>query len=370
MSLVHESLVEVLNRRFVSTYFNTFDGPGASPEAAAWLRQASGGRPVRYGAICTPDGELLVSFGYDRAEFARSIREALAARPELARPTPEEEAVLAAAAADPTDARASLAAAELYAGLLDFTAARAAADRAVATANTLGTKARALYLRGHLSLIDLDAPDPAAMRADFDAMPVTPDDIEDDVALDRLAARVELRPRQGFFPGWMFEEGVDLQAVETDLMQWIEHAPESDRIGQMHFFLGLARIGRGDADGADAAWDTHVTTWPEDRWALLSRVHHTDYEFSPFNRNGTRVLSGEDLDPETLQELLREAMRGGGPGQGVQIDGSSELGRKLIERMLEQQRGGEEPAPEQGDTPPTDETDSPDTTDSPEEVDD
>ena len=59
---MQESLIGVLNRRFVSTYFNSFRGEGADPEARAFVMKKAG-NAIRYGGIFTPEGEFLVGFG-------------------------------------------------------------------------------------------------------------------------------------------------------------------------------------------------------------------------------------------------------------------------------------------------------------------
>jgi hypothetical protein len=61
VSLVHESFIGVLKRRFVSTYFDTYRSPGYDADGEAYIK----GKSVRYGAIFFPDDKLLVSFGFD-----------------------------------------------------------------------------------------------------------------------------------------------------------------------------------------------------------------------------------------------------------------------------------------------------------------
>jgi len=339
VSLVHENLIAVLNRRFVSTYYNAFStGIGADEEAAAFVKGAKGLAAIggaRYGLLMTPEDEALVSFGYARDEFVRSLKKVLAEQPAYMTPTVMERAVFQAAKAKDASAAAHLAAARLDAELLDDADARRQIEQALAAHPDAATRQRTLYLRGHLAAVDLEHRDPAACRADFAAMgDDLPADLADDVLCDLISLDVRLRPARGFYTGWEFQPGTDLEKYTAILERWIASAPESNRIGQMHFFLGLARSGLGDRAGADAIWKKHVETWPEDRFAMLSHIHHSGYKFSPTKTGGKSVVTsmgGLANDPAQIRRLLKALERGRG---GVSIQGGGPGAKAaLIQRL-------------------------------------
>ena len=324
MSLVHESMIACINRRFVSCHFNAFpNGPGADADAKAFIDKHK--LALRYGGVVTTEGELIVAFDFERGEVFRSFQKAL----ERTQNTPEEEAILT---------KGGLPAARLASELLDFETARRFAKSAHDAATTTEQKARALYLLGHLTLLDINHPNADAARKAFDAIESAPDDLADDIALDRIALQVELTPGTGFFTGWRLEPKIDAKAVATQLEKWIERAPQSNRIGQMHFFLGLARHAMKDSKGANAIWSKHFTQWPDDRWAMTSRIHHSSYVFSPYkNTHGRLVLDprGSDgkVDPKLQEKLKKLAEQGGGTVTDPEV-------LKEILRQLREQKGG------------------------------
>jgi tetratricopeptide (TPR) repeat protein len=287
VSLVHESLIEVLNRRFVCTYYNAFRGDGHDADAAAFCA----GKAVRYGAVFTPDGKLVVSFGFDRAEVARGLRQALANHPELAKPSEEERRLLERAEREPADIDVQLRAARLLGWLLDYDKAQALLDRALQGEPTAELAARIRFEKSHLALLDFERSKPAALREAFDNIESPPKEWALELALDRLSLDVQLRPDGAFFTGWQFKPGIDLQAIAAQLEKWRAESPNSTRIGQIHFYLGLARMGQDDREGADRIWREHWEKYPEDRYAILSRLHHTTYQFSPYHPTN-RVRSG------------------------------------------------------------------------------
>ena len=347
MSLVHESLIETLNRRFVSTYWNAFPGPGFDDQADAFAKelQAAGGE-LRYGAILTPDGELVSSFGFGQLEVFRAFRRALAEHSELAPPSEEEAAILRRAELHPEDVDAQLAAAELLGHVLDFAGAHACLDRLEQTDLSAAMRARAAFLRGHLHVLDWEQGDPAAAREAFDSMPIVPEDLRDDVLLDRIALDVELDPSPGFYRGWRFREGSDLVAHRSALEALIAEVPQGDRIGQAHFFLGLTHAATGDFEAAEPIWRRHTDTWPEDRWAMLSRIHHRDYVFSPHKKTNQGTAIIQHADASNLDQVLEGL---GAEGRPVRISINGEmLEGEEAEEMLRKLLGGEKPPKKDG----------------------
>ena len=201
MSLVHETLVSVLNRRFVNCYYNSFPWVGYDEDAAAFAKKAeAGGKRLNYGAIFTPDGEMVVSFGFDMQEFYRSLKKAMAEHPELTQPSDQEKLAFERARAKPQDVAAQLAAARLHSELLNFDKARELLDRAIeAKHGSAEDLARARYLRGHIALLDPENRDRAAVKKALANIEHLPADLADDAAVDRIAADIELRPGGGFF---------------------------------------------------------------------------------------------------------------------------------------------------------------------------
>ncbi len=304
MPLVHESLIGILNRRFANFYFNAFPGPCYDAEAHA-------------------------------------LKRALADHPEYDRMSAEESARIERAAAHPQDPGLQIEAARLLSELLRFDEARAVLDRVDLARLAPRQAARVHYWKGHLTRIDLDGTDAAAVRREFDAMEDPPPDLADDVALDRMSLDLVLDRSQSFFGGWHFREGCYLPSRAAELERWIARAPDSNRIGQMEFLLGAARMGMGDQAGADAAWKEGFTRCPKDRWAMLSRMHHTSYVFSPYGKN--KVSGGTIADPRTQAQLQQLLEKGEGGSFKVFMNGKELEGdeaRAALEKLL----GGDPPA--------------------------
>ena len=303
MSLVQESLIDVLNRRFVCTYFNAFSGIGHDDKANEFIN----GRRIGYGAIFTPDGELIVSFGFDMKEFYEALSTALADHPEYAALTSAEEEVIRKAADDPDDVASQFAAAQLYAELLGFDTAMGYLDDVIEQADDDVDRNRARYLRAHYRLlsheVQMRTQHPGGVSAEARdggrvdvqeellSLEGLPSDVEDDRILDLISIDTELTPRSGFYTGWRFKPDTDLDATIELLREWIEKAPESNRIGQMQFYLGLALAGQDKIDEADEVWQGHIDRHPEDRFAMLCRFHHTSYVFSPHVIGGQSSVS-------------------------------------------------------------------------------
>ena len=339
VSLVQESLIDVLNRRFVSCHYNAAPGVGYDEDAAALAEKIKeSGKSLRYGAILTPDGELLVSFGFDMDGFHRALKTSLEKHPEYAVMSDEEERIIRHARSRPDDVDAQFDAVELYAQILQFERANELLDGLLERKLSSGDAARAHYLKGHYALIDLDSRDEETVRSEFASIKDAPEELADDIAMDLMEHDVELTPTPGFFTGWRFEKGRDLAAAQKELEKWIERAPESNRIGQMHFLLGLARINDGDKAGADQVWSKHFNDYPEDRFAMLSRIHHTDYQFSPYGKSVVVMQITSD-DPEAAEMFKK--MKKMGDGNSVMtgniiIQGGENLDEETRKKLIAQ----------------------------------
>ena len=339
MSLVQESLIDVLNRRFVSCHYNAAPGVGYDQDAAALAEKIKeSGKSLRYGAILTPDGELVVSFGFDMDGFHRALKTSLEKHPEYAVMSDEEERIIRHAKKRPDDVDAQFDAVELYAQILQFERANELLDGLLERKLSSGDAARAHYLKGHYALIDLDSRDEETVRSEFASIKDAPEELADDIAMDLMELDVELTPTPGFFTGWRFEKGRDLAATRKELESWIKRAPHSNRIGQMHFLLGLARMNDGDKKGADQVWSKHFNDYPEDRFAMLSRIHHTDYQFSPY---GTSVvvmqITGDD--PEAAEMFKKMSKMGGGRSGitgNIIIQGGENLDEETRKKLIAQ----------------------------------
>lgn len=352
MSLVQEALIGVLNRRFVNCYYNAFPSIGHDAKAAEFADKIKKqGQSLQYGAIITPDGELVASFGFDMPGFYKAITTSLQKHPEYNRLSNDERKIVARAKADPIDAETQFALAILYGELLKFDAARETLEALIKRTSDQDVLARAYYLMGHLALIDPGKQDADRVRQAFSDMPRVPADIEDDVALDRMTLDIELKPGRGFFTGWRFNNDRDIPGAIAELKRRIEVTPDSNRIGQMRFYLGLAYIAAKDKEAADEAWEKHYTQHPDDRYAMLSRIHHSSYVFSPYGKDGRFVvrMGGAGADPDAA-ELFKKMTEQGGKGGGIittgvimrdgkEVTGSEkqELLKMMLKRMLEQQ---------------------------------
>lgn len=314
MSLVHEPLIELLNRRFVNCYYNAFSGAGADSKASQFAKEVqANGESLQYGAIFTSDGEFICSFGFDPLEFIHKIKTALREYRFYDFFSKEELQIVHTANANPNDFAAQWAHAELLGNLLRFEEAHAILNRVLDTDPNPEIQARTLYLRGHLYLNDWENPAPDKVREAFDAMPLVPKDLADDRAVDVFALDVELDRSPGFYRGWKFRDGVYLPSRRWALERQIRAYPQSNRIGQMHFYLGLIHAGMGDLDAANQVWAKHVENWPEDRWAMLSRIHHTSYQFSPHRLNATMngcIMVIQSKDGIEANNLLKKDSKG------------------------------------------------------------
>ncbi len=339
MSLVQESLIDVLNRRFVSCHYNAFPAFGYDEDAAALAEKINeSGGSLQYGGILTPDGELVVSFGLDRDEFHQALKTSLEKHPEYAGMSDNEERIIRRANKRPSDVDAQFDAIALYAQILQFGEANRLLDGLLARTLSSGDAARARYLKGHFALIDLDNRDEETVRSEFANIKDVPEELADDIAMDLMELDVELTPVPGFFTGWRFEEGRDLAATRKELEKWIKRAPDSNRIGQMHFLLGLARMNDGDKKGADQVWSKHFNDYPEDRFALLSRIHHTDYQFSPYGQ-GVVVIQRTGDDPESAEMFKNMKKMGDGKSGifgNIIIQGGENLDEETRKKLIAQ----------------------------------
>jgi len=321
VSLVHESLVGVLNRRFVNSYYNTFKGPGADPTAKAFLEKHAlpSGASLRYGAIFTPKGEFVTSFGIDRDGYVKALKLALQKYPEYNTFSAEEQKVLSYAQAHPRDVQAQVRAAKLYGELLEFEKGRDIVDRALQVGGLSAQQTALLrYQEAHLLLLDCERTDRKKLERAYAAIESPPESVRDDIAMDLMSLDVGLRPKGAFFTGYAFADGVDLKKTISILREWIGRDSESNRLGQMYFYLGLAHMGLGDKTEADRIWKQHIKEMPEDRFAMLSRLHDTSYTFSPYGKNqvmgakfGGATGQGGDWTEEQ-QALMKKIMDEGG----------------------------------------------------------
>ncbi len=290
---MHEGLIGVLNRRFINCYFNAHVGPGADPTVGVLLEEI-GVDPasLSYGAIITPEGKRLSSFGFSQQEFYQRIVDALEEHPEFAEITPSEAEVFAQAEENPGDVRSQLAAAQIRLELLDFDGAEAICDEFLVRPGISDEdRARALAMKAHVTLLDLRSDRRSLAREILMSIESAPEDIADGIAIDLIACDVTVAPTQAFYGGWQMEPAAALRHERT-IHSWLERDTESNRRGEMLFYLGLARLAQDDQEGADAAWKRHVRELPEDRYAMLSRIHHSGYVFSPTGGSSNVMRSG------------------------------------------------------------------------------
>ena len=312
MSLVHQSIISILSRRYVSCYYDTYGSDAHDDVAEEFVKNARllHGDSVRYGGIFTPEGEMLISFGFDRLEFYLALRYSLVARPEYAWETEEEKTVFAAAKEAPEDVALEIAAAELATELLQFEKAAGYLRRAASGGSSRADENRALYLLGRLSLLDLGNLDSDHVRRSFDEIEDPDARLAEAMALDLMSLDLELRPKGVFFRGWQFKKERKLETVIQDLKRRIAAPADRYRIGEMHFYLGLAHMGLGDKKAANAVWRAHYTQWPEDRLAMLSRIHDTSYWASPYGSSRV-TMSGSSFPPSNTPWLIEQLARKG-----------------------------------------------------------
>ena len=283
MSLVHELVIGVLNRRFVTCYFSVFPDIGYDRAGANFTLSLPSDIARSFTFILTPEGEVVETCGIGHDELVRTIRSALKRRPEYAWMTPQEQQVLDRVRLSANDFDAHLQAALLFGELLELKRADAALERAIQVASTQEQRNLAYYHRGHLALLNPDGFERADVLDAFSQTKQLSNSLRDDMAMDKIRLDIEMIPRRGMFTyGYRLSAKRDALATMAELRTLIDSYPNSNRIGQMHFYLGLAHIAAGDVAAANAIWESHFTRYPEDRWAMLSRMHHGSYGFSPY----------------------------------------------------------------------------------------
>ena len=317
----------VLNRRFVFCFYNAFSSNGADAAANKFFKE-HGGRG--YGAIFTPDGKCLGSFGFNVTEFYHVLKSAAKNQPEYWHFDDNEKKILADAEKNPSDLDAQRDAARLHTELLDFERAAEILESFLERTNDRKQEAIAKYWAAHLALsesdllchqyvanwnrLSEDKRDQLLKRRQVIAEQLSKldnlsEDLLDDRAVDLITLEVRLRPGRGFYTGWQFKPDADKKAIAKQLQDWIKRSPSSNRIGQMHFLLSLAYADDGDLKSADQIWQKHIDNYPADRFAMLSRFHHTSYQFSPYKGGRGGVVIGGRTRRLTAEEVERQLQR-------------------------------------------------------------
>lgn len=147
MSLVHELVIGVLNRRFVTCYFSVFPDIGYDRAGANFTLSLPSDIARSFTFILTPEGEVVETCGLGHDELVRAIRSALKRRPEYAWMTPQEQQVLDRVRLSANDFDAHLQAALLFGELLELKRADAALERAIQVAGTQEHRNLAYYHR-------------------------------------------------------------------------------------------------------------------------------------------------------------------------------------------------------------------------------
>jgi len=218
--------------------------------------------------------------------------------------TKKEKAILQAAIHQPDNLADQVAAASLHGELLELDRAAAILEAFRKTDASDQDKAVAAYWQAHHLLAQSDLQIQQYKKA-WDAVSDDrkkklneqrqalrkelirlegrlPKDLEEDRAVDLIASQIRLRQARGFYTGWQFPADVDKDFIAKSLDVWIKKSPDCNRIGQMYFLLGLAYADQGKMELADKTWKRHTELYPADRFAMLSRFHHTSYQFSPY----------------------------------------------------------------------------------------
>ena len=301
---------------------------------------AKAGQSMRYGMIATPDGEFIVSFGYGREEFTRALKMAMGKYPKLARFSKGEEQIVQKAKKEPMNVKAQIKAARIYSEILQPEKAIALMDGFLKNDVSPKDEAIARYWKGHFLTMEIENPHSKLAGELLSSTKNLPMDLQDDAELDRISLDVELISAPGFFTGWQYKKGTDLKKTIAALESWLKKDPRSNRRGQMYFLLGLAKHQAGEKQEAKSIWAKHVKELPDDRFAMLSRIHHPGYQFSPFggpsgNGNTFKIkLGGNSKGGSTI---IRGIFQGAKRGKNGNIQLSSEQKKKLLE-MIRQQR--------------------------------
>lgn len=350
MSLAQEPLVCALNRRFYFYFFDAFAantdparrGGFQAVEArvedsrraiefwnAAGAKRLGGGTGGGvYAGLFQADGSRLAEVGFGMKDFYAAILETKAQAPAVWELSAEERSIVEHALEDPGGLEASLAAARVYYELLDFERADAVLEAFCEGTTDAAKKVHAQHRQLHYRLArnsiefyqydrDLEAgarqaflEERQGLRDQFLELGDLPPDLEGARILDAVVCDVELRPSGIFFTGFQFVEGANCVRLTALLEGWIERFGEhSPRVGECMFLLGLAHRGTGKPEAADRVWREHVEKYPADRFAALSRMHDSAYQFSPYRGQGLIMTANGGRGVAATEEDLIELMR-------------------------------------------------------------
>lgn len=265
--LAERRVIDLINRRFVPFYFNVGKGQmGYDESAAKYIAEVderfAGDRvPTPPVWIISPEGELFTTIDNyaDKHAFHAALVKMLDDHYEMGLPTPEEEAVLAAPMdeAQSKSATAWLGAARLHEELGRDDLARTAYELAAALAERRGDE----FVHANLGLMrlarwkgDLDAASVAFSAAmgvfsDTDGQPVSAA-CKDDVVVE--GAHLFLAR------GWD-------ERARHSLITMIKARPTSHRLGEMHFYAGVAAFRLGEREWANFHWCWVLENLPDDR---------------------------------------------------------------------------------------------------------
>lgn len=262
-----ERVIGLLNRRFVSFFFDLSDrGFAGDPAAREFvtkikrdLRGSSVGTPPVL--LVTPDGELAGEFSNyaTEAQVLAALQQALAKFPELARPSAAEQAL-----------QDDVEKAMLHLDLGEDDAARACLLRAV---DREPQRERASYELGRLARRHQDY---AAMDHRFAA--VASAELADDVRVERALA------------AW---QRADFDAMR---LQLDDFPKASNRYSEARYLAGLERFHADDKPAAQRIWAAMIGGCSQDPF-----VYRADWAYANSKREGrsgmTTFRSGQKGSP-------------------------------------------------------------------------
>ncbi len=271
VTLSDETVVTLINRRFVFTYFSLVDWSELSdPDAkhaivAVAPELGAKVRPTPPTFFFSPEGKVLATLDTLEAPaaFLRLAKSLLAEHPEYDRPSADEATLAAKSKVDP---RSRLDLARLRLELADVAEARTILESLLATGHG-DVRADALHLLGRVSRVEGDAERAERYFAEIDRLP---EKVRRPLALDIRMERAHLAALRGEWArsleAW--------SAIEADVSSFA-------RLDELLYAKGLSYYRLGRRRDANHTWVRILEELPEGRYYQRARLAAMGPTYSP-----------------------------------------------------------------------------------------
>ena len=300
-SFAETRVIDLVNRRFVAFYFNR-SGRGAGGDEAALKFIADRTRnPYASFAAFAPTGELLAETALyaDKDETFEFLLDLLRRHPEYAAATPEECATLAAVDSNQASSAECLAAARVWEELGAWKSSDRCYERVAQLAPKSESCMRALIGRARV----------ARYRGDWESASQWCDLAAVAAWGGGLDAGAELAVERGHASIAMAR----YDEARCELETAIQRFPTSPRLGELHYYAGIACYFAGATEWAKYHWCWVCENIPEDRLfqrcrftATFERNPYPNPEIQRFDYD-LRINPDERYDPDTTELAYAEA---------------------------------------------------------------